>query len=320
MRAIVVRSFGGPEVLKIEEVKAPVPGKGEVLVRIKAVGVNPYEGYIRAGTYAKVPPLPWTPGHDAAGVIEAVGHGVTAWKAGDRVYTIALLSGAYAELATAVEAGVVGLPDRVSFGQGAAVAVPYGTAWVALHQKAQVRPGEVVLVHGASGGVGVAALQLARAAGAVVIGTAGTPEGAAVVQAEGAHHVVDHRQKDHLAKAVALTGGRGIDVILEMLANENLGSDLEALAPRGRVVVIGSRGKVEIDPRNTMGRDASILGMSLNNVPLEEKARIHHAIRAGLENGTLRPVVGREMPLSEAARSHDLVMAAGAKGKIVLVP
>ena len=320
MRAIVVKSFGGPEVLQLEERPDPRPGAGEVLVRIRAVGVNPYEGYIRAGTYAKTPPLPWTPGHDAAGTVEAVGAGVASVKPGDRVYTIATLTGAYAERALCTELGVVKLPDRITFQQGAALAVPYATAWVALFLRARVAPGEVVLVHGASGGVGIAAVQLARAAGAVVIGTAGSAEGESLVRAEGAHHVLDHKQKDHLAKALALTGGRGIDVVVEMLANENLDADLEVLAPSGRVVVVGSRGKVEIDPRHTMLRDAAILGMSLNNQSLAEKARIQRAIVAGLENGSLRPIVGRELPLAAAAEAHRLVMSAGAKGKIVLVP
>ncbi len=320
MKAIVVRSFGGPEVLKLEDVPDPRPGKGEVLIRVRAAGVNPYEAYIRAGTYPKTPPLPWTPGHDAAGTVEKVGDGVTAFKPGDRVYTIGTISGAYAELATAPEIGVVKLPEKTTFGQGAGLFVPYSTAWVALFRKVQVAPSDTVLVHGASGGVGVAAIQLARAAGARVFGTAGSPEGEKIVRDEGAHEVLDHRQKDHLQKAVALTGGRGVDIIIEMLANENLAADLDALAPRGRVVIVGSRGKVEIDPRATMTRDASILGMSLNNLSLEEKARIQPAIVAGLENGSLRPVVGRELPLGQAAEAQRAILASSARGKTVLVP
>jgi NADPH2:quinone reductase len=320
MKAIVVRSFGGPEVLALEDVPDPRPGKGELVVRVLAIGVNPYETYIRAGTYVRTPKLPWTPGHDAAGTVEAVGEGVTSVRAGDRVYTIGTISGAYAQLALCGETMVVKLPEKISFGQGAALYVPYSTAWVALHRKARLEPGEVVLVHGGSGGVGIAAVQLARAAGATVIATAGTPDGERLVRDEGAHHVVSHREKDHLAKAVALTKGRGIDVIVEMLANENLAADLDALAPNGRVVVVGSRGKVEIDPRATMVKDGAVLGMSLNNLTLEEKARFQPAIVAGLENGSLRPVVGRELPLRDAAEAHRLIMAPGARGKIVLVP
>lgn len=319
MKAIVVRSFGGPEVLKLEDSPDPRPGKGEVLVRIGAIGVNPYETYIRSGTYTRTPKLPWTPGHDAAGTVESVGEGVASVRAGDRVYTVMTTTGAYAELAVCPELGVVKLPERISFGQGAALYVPYSTAWVALFRKARVQPGEVVLVHGASGGVGVAAIQLARAAGAIVVGTAGSADGERLVREQGAHHVVDHHAKEHLAKAAALAG-RAIDVVVEMLANENLSADLDALAMNGRVVIVGSRGKVEIDPRLTMTRDLAVLGMSLNNLTLEEKAKLQPAIVAGLENGSLRPVVGRELPLRDAAEAHRLVMAPGAKGKIVLVP
>ena len=320
MKAIRVREFGPPEAMRIEEVPDPSPGPGQVLVRIRATGVNPVETYIRSGAYARRPALPYTPGNDAAGLVEAVGDGVRAVAAGDRVYTSETVTGAYAELALCNAAGVHPLPDGVSYAQGAAIGVPYATAWRALFQRARAVPGETVLVHGASGGVGIAAVQIARAAGFHVIGTAGTAEGIALALREGAHHVVDHRETGHLDKAVGHAGGRGIDVILEMLANVNLPNDLKALTMGGRVVVIGSRGTVGIDPRDTIGRDATIVGMSLFNTPAADMASIHAALGAGLENGTLHPVIGREMPLSAAPESHVAVMAPGARGKIVLLP
>ncbi len=320
MKAIVVRAFGGPEVLRLEDAPDPRPGPGQVVVRVHAAGVNPVETYLRAGTYTRTPPLPWTPGSDGAGVVESVGEGVKAFRPGDRVYTIGTLTGTYAERALATETQLQKLPEKVSFAQGAALFVPYSTAWVALFRKARLQPGEVVLVHGASGGVGIAAVQLARAAGAIVVGTAGTEDGERLVRDEGAHFTVDHRQKGHLEKAASLAGAKGLDVIVEMLANVNLSMDLEALAPFGRVVVVGSRGKIEIDPRLTMTRDLQILGMSLNNLTPDEKARLQPAIVAGLENGTLRPVISRELPLAQAPEAHKAVMASGAKGKIVLVP
>jgi NADPH2:quinone reductase len=212
------------------------------------------------------------------------------------------------------------LPKPISFTQGAAVNVPYATAYRALYQISHALPGEWVLVHGASGGVGVAALQLARAAGMTIIGTAGSEKGKKLVTSQGAHHVIDHHAPNYLERILELTGGRGVDVILEMLANVNLGKDLGILAQRGRVVVIGSRGTVEIDPRDTMMRDASILGMSLFNVPDRDRATIHAALVAGLENGTLRPVVGQELGLADAPRAHHAVMEPGAYGKIVLIP
>jgi NADPH2:quinone reductase len=319
MRAIVVREFGAPDVMKVETVPDPSPGPGQVLIRVGAVGVNPVETYIRAGTYARKPTPPYTPGSDVGGTIEAVGPGVTRFKKGDRVYTHGV-SGGYAELAVADQAQAYPLPAKVSFQQGAALGVPYGTAWRALFIRAHARAGETVLVHGASGGVGAGAVQIARAHGLRVIGTAGTAEGLQLVRDHGAHDVLNHREPDYLQQVMRLTDNKGVDVVLEMLANVNLDNDLDVLGMRGRVVVIGSRGRVEIDPRKTMGRDAAILGMTLFNATPEELREIHAGIVAGLENGTLRPVVGKELPLADAPKAHVAVMEPGAFGKIVLVP
>jgi NADPH2:quinone reductase len=319
MKAIRVREFGAPEVMRLEEVPEPHPGPGQVVVRVKAAGVNPADTYIRSGMYARLPALPYTPGVDAAGVVESVGEGVTRASAGDRVYVAWSMSGTYAEMALCAESQVHSLPERVSYAQGAAVHVAYATAYYGLFLRGGAIAGETVLVHGASGGVGVAAVQLARAAGMTVIGTAGTDKGREMIVQQGAHHALDHRASD-LQQALALTGGRGVDVVLEMLANVNLGKDLSVLAQGGRVVVIGNRGTVEIDPRMTMVRNASLLGFVLFNASETESVRIHAALVAGLENGTLRPLVGQEMPLADAPRAHRAVMEPGAYGKIVLIP
>lgn len=320
MRAVQVRQFGGPEVLKVEEIPNPTPGPGQVVVRVKAAGVNPVDTYIRSGAYAMKPQLPYTPGTDAAGTIEAVGSGVSGLSPGDRVYTLWTLSGVYAERTLCEAKNVKPLPEGVSFPQGAGVAVPYGTAYRALFQRARAVAGETVLVHGASGGVGLAGVQLARAHGLTVIGTAGSEKGRALVREQGAHQVLDHGAGGYQERILELTGGRGVDVILEMLSNVNLGKDLPLLARGGRVVVIGCRGTVEINPRDAMARDASILGMVLFNTPPAEMESIHAGIGAGLAAGTLRPVVGQEFPLAEAPRAHEAVMAPGAAGKIVLIP
>lgn len=320
MKAIRVHEFGGPETLRFEDVPDPSPGPDQVVVRVEAIGVNPVDTYIRAGRHAVRPDLPYTPGSDAGGVVAAVGEKVARVKIGDRVYTTGTISGAYAEQTLCNESQIQPLPERVSYAQGAAVNVPYATAYRALFHRAQAREGEAVLVHGASGGVGIAAVQLAHAAGLKVIGTGGTDEGRQLVKEQGADYVLDHHAPDYLDQIVALTGNRGVEVILEMLANVNLGKDLNILAKHGRVVVIGSRGTVEIDPRATMMRDASILGMTLMNVSEQDKASIHGALVAGLADGTLRPVVGREMPLEDARRAHEAVLEAGAYGKIVLIP
>jgi NADPH2:quinone reductase len=319
MKAIRVHETGAPEVMRLEEIPNPQPKDGQVLVRVRAIGVNPVETYIRSGKYAALPPLPYTPGSDSAGVVEAIGPGVTRVKVGDRVYTAGTLTGAYAELALCLEAKVHPLPQAVSFEQGAAVNIPYATAYRALFQRARAIAGETVLIHGASGGVGIAATQLARAAGLTIIGTAGSEKGQRLVAEQGAHHVLDHRAPDYPEKILALTNGCGVNLILEMLANVNLGKDLTLLARGGRVVVIGSRGAVELNPRDAMSREAAILGLVLFNATEPELTSIHAALVSGLENGTLRPVVGQRMPLAEAPRAHQTVLEPGAYGKIVLL-
>ncbi|HKI12443.1 MAG TPA: NADPH:quinone reductase [Candidatus Acidoferrum sp.] len=320
MKAIQVYQFGGPEVLAVHEVPTPKPGPGEVLVRVRAAGVNPYDTYMRNGAYPVKPALPYTPGSDAAGTIEAVGEGVAKVKPGDRVYTATTLTGAYAEYALARENQVYPLPEKISFAQGAGLWVPYGTAYTALRHHADARAGEILLVHGASGGVGIAAVQWARALGLTVIGTAGTSRGLELAKKEGAHHVFDHTKAGYPEEILKATGGHGIDLVLEMLANVNLATDLKLLALRGRVIVIGNRGEITINPRELMARRASVRGFTLWAATEAESAEIHAAIAAGLENGTLRPIVGKELPLKDAPQAHVDVLAPGAFGKIALIP
>ncbi len=321
MKAIRVHEFGGPEVLKLEEVPDPQPGPGQLVVRIRAAGVNPVEAYIRTGTYVLKPALPYTPGQDAAGEIIAVGPEVKSFKAGDRVYVVGSSTGTYAELALCTEAQVHRLPADVSYEQGAAVGIPAGTAYRGLIQRGEAKSAEAILVHGASGGVGLSAVQLARALGMTVIGSAGTEAGMKLVTDEGAHHAVNHSSEAHYDEVMKLTDGRGVDIILEMLANKNLAKDLTVLAKKGRAVVIGSRGPIEINPRDTMGREADIRGVTLAMATEQERKEIYSALSAALENATLRPVIGKTFPLSQAAQAHQEIMEpSGAQGKIVLLP
>jgi NADPH2:quinone reductase len=320
MKAIRVHEFGGPEQLKLEEVPDPHPGTGELVVKVNAVGVNPFDTYIRTGTYAMKPSLPYTPGADAAGIVLSAGKDVQRVKAGDRVYVAGTISGAYAEQALCRESQVHPLPKNVSFQQGAAIGVPYATAFRALFQKAHAEPAETVLVHGATGGVGIAAVQLARARGMTVIGTGSSEKGRLLVKENGAHQVLDHSKPDLPEQVKQLTSGHGVNVILEMLANKNLSQDLNMLAIHGRVVVIGSRGAIEITPRDAMARDAVILGMVLFNATEQEMASVHAGIGAALESGVARPVIDEEIPLAQAARAHEKVMQPGSYGKIVLIP
>jgi NADPH:quinone reductase len=318
MKAIRVHQFGPPEVMKVEDVADPTPGPLQVVVRIHAAGVNPVETYVRSGSYANKPSLPYTPGSDAAGVVEAVGEEVARFRGGDRVYTAGTVSGAYAQLAVCRLDQVHRLPDNVTFAQGAAIHVPYATAYRALFHRYRAQAGQTLLVHGASGGVGIAAVQFAAALGMTVLGTGGTETGRKLVREQGAHHVLDHRSPDYLDRLMKLTSGRGVDVVLEMLANVNLGKDLTVLARGGTVVIIGSRGNVEITPRDLMRNESQVIGV-MGGKP-EEVAQAHAAIGAGLRAGTLKPVVGKEMPLSDAPKAHHEIIEGTAYGKMVLIP
>ena len=320
MKSIRVHEFGPPEVMRLEEVADPAPGAGQVVVKLAAAGVNPVDTYIRSGFYRPDLKLPYTPGLDGAGVICAVGPEVRHRRTGERVYVSQSLSGTYAELVLCKEFQTYPLPDAFTFAQGAAIGVPCCAAYRALFQRGHALPGETVLVHGASGGVGIAAVQLARASGLTVIGTAGSDRGRALVLAQGAHHALNHHDQNYLEQIKELTCGQGVDIILEMLANVNLDRDLKVLSRGGRVVVIGSRGRVEIDPRDTIGQETAILGMTVYNATEKELAEMHAAFAAGLANGTLRPVVSRELPLAEASTAHHEVIEASTFGKIVLVP
>jgi NADPH:quinone reductase len=320
MKAIVAQKFGAPEVMNLEEIPIPKVGDSQVLVRVMAAGVNPVDTYIRAGIHAQKPILPYTPGKDAAGIVEAVGVNVKNVKTGDRVYTADSITGTYAEFALCEESQVHRLPENVSFEQGAGVFVPYATAYRALFQKAKAREGETVLIHGASGGVGIAAVQWANNAGLKVIGTASSAHGKKLVEEQGADFIFDHSDSNYLEEIKSVTDGKGISIILEMLANKNLEKDFDVLAMFGRVVVIGNRGSLEFNPRVTMGKDAAIFGMSLFNALPDEMNEIHQRIYGGLSAGFLNPVVGKTFPLSAAVEAHHAVIEEKAFGKIVLLP
>ncbi|MFM7322188.1 MAG: NADPH:quinone reductase [Armatimonadota bacterium] len=320
MQAIRIHAFGGPDVLALESVDDPIPGAGEVRIRVHAIGVNPVETYVRNGAYGPRA-FPFTPGTDCAGVVDAVGDGVETFRIGDRVYTSGTITGAYAEAAVATVAHVHRLPDPLDFAEGAAIGIPYATAWRALVDIAAARPGESLLIHGASGGVGVAALGIARHLGLRTTGSAGSDAGEALIGTLGVDHAVRHDRDGYLAGAVAATPeGAGFDIVLEMAAHRNLGADLGILRLGGRVVVVGSRGPIEVNARELMIRDASVHGMLLFNAPPTELARTHADLGRCFTNGDFRPVIARRFPLADAAKAHRAVLEPGAVGKLVLVP
>jgi NADPH:quinone reductase len=319
MKAIIVREFGLPEVMKLEDVPTPKVGASSVLVCVKAAGVNPVDTYIRTGQYAQKPDLPYTPGKDAAGVIEEIGANATKFKIGDRVLTTDAGSGAYAEFCLCDEKHLIKLPENISFEQGAGVFVPYATAFRALFQKAKLQKGETILIHGASGGVGVAAIQWAKNVGLTVIGTAGSDEGKQLVKDQGADFVFDHSSENYLNEILEATGGKGVDAIIEMLANVNLVKDFEVLKMFGRIVVVGNRGSLDFNPRLAMGKDAAIFGLALFNSSEKDMNEIHEAIFKGLSEGFLNPVVGKKFELADAVKAHHEIIESKAFGKIVLV-
>lgn len=324
MKAILAHEFGGPEVLKYEETRDPVAGPGEVVIDVKAAGINPADTYMRGGAYAITPPLPYTPGGDAAGVVSSVGEGVSNFAVGDHVFVGTAMgfdmTGCYAEKVVRAAANVLPLPKGVNFSQAAALGVPYATAHYALFARGGAKAGETVFVHGASGAVGTAAIQIAKRAGMTAIGSAGTERGLGLVFEQGAAHAVDHTKDGYIEQVRELTGGTGPELILEMLANVNLAADLDLVAKYGRIVVIGNRGEITINPRMTMMKELDIRGIALFNGSPAQMDEIMTDLVAGLEDGSLTPIVGREMPLADAAAGHVAVLEPGAFGKIVLVP
>jgi len=323
MKAIRVQRFGGPEVLQVDsQVPIPEMGEDQVMVRVIFAGINPVETYIREGQYARLPELPYCPGTDASGFVHQVGRRVTQLKVGDRVFvsgnsSITNNSGSYAQYVVTDATYVFPLHPRLSFAQGAALGVPFFTAYKALILRAEAKPGETVLIHGASGAVGTAAVQIARALGATVVGTAGTKDGMDVVSRCGAHHVFNHNHKSYEKKMVDHIGC--FDVIIEHLANINLGHDVQMLKEKARVMVVGCRGGVNINPRHLMMPEASITGVALGTTSPQEWARMGAAIVAGIESGWVNPVINKEYAMDEVQQVHyDIIHSKGAKGKLVL--
>ncbi|NKX49287.1 NADPH:quinone reductase, partial [Arthrobacter deserti] len=316
MKRIEVREHGSEEVLQPAEAGPGEAGPGEagpgqLRIDIHAAGVNPADTYIRAGNYEFLQPrLPFTPGCDAAGVVTGTGSGVTGFSNGDRVWISTLPGrtlGTYSETIVC-DAGLAHkLPGHLSFAEGAALGIPYTTAYRALFQRGRARPGETELVHGASGGVGIPTVQLAAAHGLKVIGTAGTPAGRELVTQCGAVHALDHTAPGYLSRLKDLTDGRGVDLVVEMLANRNLQEDLNVLARNGRVVIVGSRGPVEINPRSLMAAEAVVRGTALWNMGPGDFEETYAALDRLLESRAIRPVVGKQFPLAEAAAAHRFI-------------
>lgn len=321
MKGITVTKFGSTDVLTYTEINLRPLAKGEVRVKLKAIGVNPVDTYIRSGVYANLPTLPYTPGSDGAGVIEAVGPEVTRVKLGDHVFTTSLgttNTGTYAEAVICDEDSVFIFPETISFEQAASLGTTGLTAIQALHQRGNIKPGETVLIHGATGGVGTIAVQLARLAGARVIATAGSPAGETLLTSIGADFVLNHHQKDYRRRLSELTDYQGIDLLIEMLANVNLQQDFDWMAIGGRIVIVGNRGEIQINPRSIMAKDLDVKGVMLGNMSLKQRQENIARLTAALEHG-VAPVIETSFPLAEASSAHEAILEQrGSLGKIIL--
>ncbi|MCF7974103.1 MAG: NADPH:quinone reductase [Phycisphaerae bacterium] len=320
MKAIRVHAFGEADMLQCEAVPDLTPKQDQILIRVKAIGVNPVDTYIRSGQYAVTPDLPYTPGSDCSGTVEAVGPEIRSFAPGQRVYTSGSETGTYAQFCLCTPDQVHPLPDMITFEQGAALGIPYATACHALVHKARASAGQTVLIHGASGAVGTAAIQLACSMGLTVLATAGTDAGLELISHLGAHQVFNHHDPHRVTQIQAVTRNRGVDIILEMLANVNLATDLDLLATQGTVIVIGSRGTVEINPRLLMAKGTSVQGMILAHATPEQRLALFERIHAGLIHGTLTPAIGTALPLAQASLAHEQVISGPHQGKIVLIP
>ena len=326
MKAIQIHQFGEAEVLRYEEVPEPRPNEGEVLVEVKAAGVNYADILTRRGKYSQKP-LPFVPGFEAAGVILESGNGVADWKPGQRVMGTVLrnTSGCYAQKAVMPGWLLLPVPERFSFEQAAAFSEVFVTAYLALHVNGRLAKGESVLIHAAGGGVGTAAVQMARAMGARVFATASTEEKLAKVKQMGADVLINYSNLDFLEEVKKHTDGKGVDVVLESVGGEVFDKSLKCLRPLGRLVVYGSSSAQVAAARvpDLMQAAVSVAGFSYGFLTVARPDVIQQAMQAVMEflaQGTIRPVVGHSFPLEQARAAHELISSRASFGKVVLVP
>lgn len=316
MKAMQVMNYGTANDLSLVDTAIPTINDDQILVKIGAAGVNPVDTYIRSGTNNYTTSFPHTPGLDGAGTIVELGKNIVGLKVNQRVYFSRNLTGSSAEYAVCATTHTFPLADCLSFEEGAGIGIPYTTAHRALFGRANAQAGDKVLIHGATGAVGLAAVQLALASGMEVIASSGTSEGAELLRQQGVSHVIMHNEEGHLTPYQSLE--TGFDIIIEMLANHNLDQDLKALAVGGCVAVVGNRGTIEINPRDLMARDASVIGVALAHIKPAELVLIAKSLHPLFEKGVLKPVVRRTYTLEELPQAHEDVLKSGALGNLVV--
>jgi len=323
MTAIGIRAPGGPEVLVPEQRPLPTPGPGEILVKVAAAGVNRPDVMQRKGLYPPPAGAPDIPGLEIAGEVAALGSGVSRWKAGDAVCAL-VAGGGYAQYCLAHESHALPVPAGLSMAEAAAIPETFFTVWSNVFERAGLRSGESILVHGGSSGIGTTAIQLAKAFGARVITTAGSDEKCAACVKLGAEHAINYKTQDFVAVAKQATAGKGADVIVDIVGGDYIERNYEAAAMDGRVLQIAFQGnsKATVDFRRVMLKRLTHTGSTLRSRPVAEKAAIARAVEDKvwplIAAGRVKPVIYRTFPLAEAAAAHALMESSAHIGKIVL--
>ena len=322
VRAVVCRKWGPPENLAVEDVPPPVPGFGEVLIRVRACGVNFADALIVQGKYQEKPPLPFTPGLEVAGDVVEAGGEVTGLAVGQRVVSLCA-TGGYAEMVASQAAVTTPIPDAMPYETAAGLSVAYGTAHVGLAHRAGLREGETLLVHGAAGGVGVAAVEVGKAMGATVIATAGSEAKRSLAKAHGADHVIDYRSGEFKDTVKSLTGGRGADVIFDPVGGDVFTQSLRCIAWEGRLLVIGfAAGDIPQIPAGlVLVKNVSVVGVFWGAYRMHDPAVITTSVRqllAWFGEGAIRPVISESLRLEHAAAAMQRLLRREATGKIVL--
>jgi NADPH:quinone reductase len=322
MQAVLCHAFGDPAALRLGDIEAPAPKRGELLVDIHAAAVTFMDTLMVAGKYQMRPPLPYVPGSDGAGVVVAVGEGVTRFKPGDRV-ACGSWHGSYGEQMVCAEFGTTLLPARVDFATASTVRHGYGTAHYGLVECARLQPGETVFVSGAAGGVGMAVVDLARHLGARVIAGVSSPAKAAAVRERGAHEVIDYAQQDVKERIKALTEGRGVDVFFDNVGGELFTTMTRLMNWGGRMLPIGfTGGEIPSVPMNLpLLKNYSIVGAFWGAWTQRypgKSAAADDALMQLVAAGKLRPLVGTRMPLRDFAAAMDLITQRQVQGRVVL--
>ena len=324
MRAIEISKAGGPDVLVEIERPTPSPAGGEVLVKVAAAGVNRPDVMQRMGHYPPPPGITDIPGLEISGVVEQLGSGVDQWRVGDRVCAL-VAGGGYAEYCVAPAPQCLPLPGDVDFVHAAAIPETFFTVWTNVFERGRLKPGESILVHGGSSGIGTAAIQLARALGSRVFATAGSAEKCAACERLGAERAINYREQDFVAVVKDATGGKGVDVVLDMVGGDYFPRNMDALRMDGRLVSIAVLNgvKTTINIVTMMQRRLTLTGSTLRTRPIDEKGAIASALRQHvwplLESGAVSPVIHATFPLRAAAEAHRVMESGAHIGKLVLV-